>query len=56
MEMAIARGGHAWRGYFPVGEELTSGVVALRLTGCPVFFKYFFDTPKTLYAQIKARS
>src|SRR6516165_4393650 len=49
MEMAIARGGHAWRGYFPVGEELTSGVVALRLTGCPVFFKYFFDTPKTLY-------
>jgi isopenicillin N synthase-like dioxygenase len=25
MAIAIARGGRAWRGYFPVGEELTSG-------------------------------
>lgn len=25
MEIAMARGGKAWRGYFPVGEELTSG-------------------------------
>jgi isopenicillin N synthase-like dioxygenase len=24
-EIAMARGGHAWRGYFPVGGELTSG-------------------------------
>ena len=23
---------------------------------CPALFKYFSDTPKTLYAQIKARS
>src|SRR5215472_13889622 len=30
MEIAIARGGRAWRGYFPVGEELTSGVPDLR--------------------------
>lgn len=26
MEIAMARGGRAWRGYFPVGGELTSGV------------------------------
>jgi len=25
MEIALARGGPAWRGYFPVGAELTSG-------------------------------
>jgi isopenicillin N synthase-like dioxygenase len=25
MLIAISRGGHAWRGYFPVGGELTSG-------------------------------
>src|SRR5215813_13336055 len=25
MEIAMARGGRAWRGYFPVGGELTSG-------------------------------
>ena len=25
MEIAMARGGRAWRGYFPVGNELTSG-------------------------------
>jgi isopenicillin N synthase-like dioxygenase len=25
MEIAMARGGPAWRGYFPVGDELTSG-------------------------------
>ena len=25
MEIAMARGGPAWRGYFPVGAELTSG-------------------------------
>jgi isopenicillin N synthase-like dioxygenase len=25
MEIAMARGGRAWRGYFPVGRELTSG-------------------------------
>ena len=25
MEIAMARGGLAWRGYFPVGAELTSG-------------------------------
>lgn len=25
MEIRMARGGRAWRGYFPVGEELTSG-------------------------------
>ena len=25
MEIAMAHGGRAWRGYFPVGEELTSG-------------------------------
>ena len=25
-EIAMARGGHAWRGWFPVGGELTSGV------------------------------
>ena len=25
MEIAMARGGRAWRGYFPVGAELTSG-------------------------------
>ena len=30
MEVAIARGGRAWRGYFPVGEELTSGVPDLK--------------------------
>src|ERR1700733_8966971 len=24
-EIAMARGGRAWRGYFPVGGELTSG-------------------------------
>jgi isopenicillin N synthase-like dioxygenase len=30
MEIAIARGGRAWRGYFPVGEELTSGVPDLK--------------------------
>ena len=29
-EIAIARGGRAWRGYFPVGEELTSGVPDLK--------------------------
>jgi hypothetical protein len=23
---------------------------------CPALFKYFSETPKTLYAQIKARS
>ncbi|WP_327008916.1 isopenicillin N synthase family oxygenase [Dactylosporangium sp. NBC_01737] len=26
MEIAMARGGRAWRGFFPVGAELTSGV------------------------------
>jgi isopenicillin N synthase-like dioxygenase len=26
LELAMARGGRAWRGYFPVGGELTSGV------------------------------
>lgn len=25
MEIAMAKGGRAWRGYFPVGDELTSG-------------------------------
>jgi isopenicillin N synthase-like dioxygenase len=30
MEIAIARGGRAWRGYFPIGEELTSGVPDLK--------------------------
>jgi isopenicillin N synthase-like dioxygenase len=25
MEIAMSRGGRAWRGYFPVGRELTSG-------------------------------
>ena len=25
MEIAMARGGRAWRGFFPVGGELTSG-------------------------------
>lgn len=25
LEIAMARGGRAWRGYFPVGDELTSG-------------------------------
>src|SRR5438067_1172737 len=25
MEIGMARGGRAWRGYFPVGGELTSG-------------------------------
>ena len=25
MQIAMARGGRAWRGYFPVGGELTSG-------------------------------
>jgi len=30
MKIAIARGGRAWRGYFPVGEELTSGVPDLK--------------------------
>lgn len=25
MEIAMARSGHAWRGYFPLGAELTSG-------------------------------
>jgi len=30
MEIAIARGGRAWRGYFPLGEELTSGVPDLK--------------------------
>ena len=25
MDIAMALGGRAWRGYFPVGEELTSG-------------------------------
>lgn len=26
MQIAMAKGGRAWRGYFPVGEELTSGL------------------------------
>ncbi|HVK79193.1 MAG TPA: 2-oxoglutarate and iron-dependent oxygenase domain-containing protein, partial [Verrucomicrobiae bacterium] len=26
LEIAMAKGGKAWRGYFPVGEELTSGL------------------------------
>lgn len=26
MQISMARGGHAWRGYFPVGGELTSGL------------------------------
>ena len=30
MEIALARGGRAWRGYFPVGDELTSGVPDLK--------------------------
>src|SRR5690348_11552776 len=30
MQIALARGGRAWRGYFPVGEELTSGVPDLK--------------------------
>ena len=30
MEMALARGGRAWRGYFPVDQELTSGVPDLK--------------------------
>ena len=25
MQIRMALGGHAWRGYFPVGDELTSG-------------------------------
>jgi isopenicillin N synthase-like dioxygenase len=30
MEIAMERGGHAWRGYFPVGAELTSGKADLK--------------------------
>ena len=30
MEIAMARGGPAWRGYFPVGAELTSGLPDLK--------------------------
>ena len=30
MEIAMARGGRAWRGYFPVGGELTSGTPDLK--------------------------
>ena len=30
MQIAMARGGRAWRGYFPVGGELTSGVPDLK--------------------------
>lgn len=30
MQIHISRGGRAWRGYFPVGEELTSGVPDLK--------------------------
>lgn len=30
LEIAMARGGRAWRGYFPVGGELTSGVPDLK--------------------------
>jgi isopenicillin N synthase-like dioxygenase len=30
LEIAMARGGRAWRGYFPVGGELTSGRVDLK--------------------------
>ena len=30
MEIPLARGGRAWRGYFPVGGELTSGVPDLK--------------------------
>src|SRR6516165_1417722 len=30
MEISIARGGRAWRGYFPVGGELTSGMPDLK--------------------------
>ena len=30
MEIAMARGGTAWRGYFPVGAELTSGLPDLK--------------------------
>ena len=30
MEIAMARGGPAWRGYFPLGAELTSGQPDLR--------------------------
>src|SRR6185295_3000578 len=30
MEIAMARGGRAWRGYFPVGGELTSGAPDLK--------------------------
>jgi isopenicillin N synthase-like dioxygenase len=30
MEIPLARGGRAWRGYFPIGGELTSGVPDLK--------------------------
>jgi isopenicillin N synthase-like dioxygenase len=30
LEIEMARGGRAWRGYFPVGGELTSGVADLK--------------------------
>jgi isopenicillin N synthase-like dioxygenase len=30
MEIVLARGGRAWRGFFPVGDELTSGVPDLK--------------------------
>jgi isopenicillin N synthase-like dioxygenase len=30
MEIAMARGGRAWRGYFPIGGELTSGAPDLK--------------------------
>jgi hypothetical protein len=30
MEIAMVRGGRAWRGYFPVGAELTSGKADLK--------------------------
>ena len=30
MEIAMSRGGRAWRGYFPVGAELTSGKADLK--------------------------
>jgi isopenicillin N synthase-like dioxygenase len=30
MQLAMAHGGRAWRGYFPVGDELTSGMPDLK--------------------------
>jgi isopenicillin N synthase-like dioxygenase len=50
MEIRMARGGRAWRGYFPVGDELTSGQPDLKEG---VYFG-FSTTPQTIQRRVGA--